>query len=789
MSRPGTRSASRTGPRSGVYRRVGGALGSIRDDGLWRRAVRAVRTREFGWAAIVTGAFWLVSAAVMIWARAEARPVPGRVAVESRLSRVPLTLPNDAATQAARAEARLRSPRVYVAEQATIDEIRTSLLNLPRTVGEASKVEDVDPAIAQQFSLTPAQLAALKEATFDGEPSQAWTNRVDALAEGLSRRPLLDDIAWQRLSQQGLGEIELRGRETRRVPASLAVNIAAAGDLTSAAESLVRAAGFRGEQAEVALARLIVKAKATFHFDEASTVALAAAAERAVAPLTTDLPKGYVIYTRGDVLATAQVDLDEAERRAFDQSAPLWRAWARSAAYAGGAGILAVALAGYVGTFVPRIRRSPARMLWLGVLVGGLCAVASVSCVLFPAVAPLAAPAPVLLAAIILVIAYDQRTALACGSIAGLLVCLTLDLSIARFMLMVGGVGLVVRSLPEIRDRGTLVRTGVVAGIGMALGTGVASLIEGPVTPALLRQAVFDSALGGGSGLIAAGLAMFLLPTIERVFDIATGMTLIELRDPKHPLLRELQQRAPGTYNHSLTVASIAEAAADAIGADSLLTYVGALYHDIGKMNKPEYFVENQGGGPNRHDKLSPAMSLLVIVGHVKDGAEMARESGLPKPLIHFIEAHHGTTLVEYFFRRARDQADAAQREGDDVEQPTESDFRYPGPKPQTREVAILMLADAVESATRTLSEPTPARIDNLVRTLANKRLLDEQFEACGLTFRELSQIVDSISKSVAAIYHGRIHYPTGEPRTAERTGAEPKTSARQRTDPETRSA
>lgn len=266
---------------------------------------------------------------------------------------------------------------------------------------------------------------------------------------------------------------------------------------------------------------------------------------------------------------------------------------------------------------------------------------------------------------------------------------------------------------------------------------------------------------------------MFLLPTIERVFDIATGMTLIELRDPKNALLRELQQRAPGTYNHSLTVAAIAEAAADAIGADSLLTYVGALYHDIGKMNKPEYFVENQGGGPNKHDKLSPAMSLLVIVGHVKDGAEMAREYGLPKPLIHFIEAHHGTTLVEYFYRRAKDQADAAQRDGDSAEQPTETDFRYPGPRPHTKEVAILMLADAVESATRTLSEPTPSRIDALVRSLANKRLLDEQFEECSLTFRELSQIVDSISKTVAAIYHGRISYPTGEPahrRTHRRT-------------------
>jgi putative nucleotidyltransferase with HDIG domain len=226
--------------------------------------------------------------------------------------------------------------------------------------------------------------------------------------------------------------------------------------------------------------------------------------------------------------------------------------------------------------------------------------------------------------------------------------------------------------------------------------------------------------------------------------------------------LRELQQRAPGTYNHSLNVASISEAAADAIGADPLLTYVGGLYHDIGKMNKPEYFVENQSGGPNKHDKLSPAMSLLVIVGHVKDGLELAREFDLPRPLHHFIEAHHGTTLVEYFFERAKRQVlDEVGENGEAAPEPDEIEYRYPGPRPRTKEVAILMLADAVESATRSMAEPTPSRIDALVRDLAAKRLLDGQFDDCDLSLKELRTVADSISKSVASIYHGRIAYPS----------------------------
>jgi putative nucleotidyltransferase with HDIG domain len=262
-------------------------------------------------------------------------------------------------------------------------------------------------------------------------------------------------------------------------------------------------------------------------------------------------------------------------------------------------------------------------------------------------------------------------------------------------------------------------------------------------------------------GLAIGVLTLALLPAIERSFEVTTGMTLIELRDPKQPLLRQLQQRAPGTYNHSLNVASIAEAAADAIKADPLLTYVGALYHDIGKMNKPEYFVENQAGGPNKHDKLSPAMSLLVIVGHVKDGMALAEEHHLPQSLRHFIEAHHGATLVEYFYNRARQQAE---RKGEADEPPEEIEYRYPGPKPRTKEVAILMLADAVESATRSMAEPTPSRIDALVRALANKRLMDGQFDECELTLRELQTIVESISKTVASIYHGRVLYPTQAP-------------------------
>ena len=215
---------------------------------------------------------------------------------------------------------------------------------------------------------------------------------------------------------------------------------------------------------------------------------------------------------------------------------------------------------------------------------------------------------------------------------------------------------------------------------------------------------------------------------------------------------------APGTFSHSLLIGSIAEAAAEAIGRNGLLCRVGAYYHDIGKVNKPGYFVENEMGSMSRHKELSPAMSQLIIVSHVKDGIEMAKEYGLPTVLRQFIETHHGTTLVEYFYNEAKKKHDEEQSSASPP--PSESEFRYPGPKPRTKEAAIVMLTDAVESAVRSLAEVTPTRIEAVVHNMAMKRLQDGQFDKCDLSLRELSQIEASISKTLAAHYHGRIAYP-----------------------------
>jgi len=366
---------------------------------------------------------------------------------------------------------------------------------------------------------------------------------------------------------------------------------------------------------------------------------------------------------------------------------------------------------------------------------------------------------PLLLFTMTVALAYDEDLALLLAAQVALLVVVGLGRGLTDYVTLAAAAAAMVFWMGRIRSRSKLIYVGLWAGAVAActcLGDG---LLEGRslIRPdgALDRQLFADAGRVGGWTLLAGFLMTGLLPFIERWFGVLTDLSLLEIGDVAHPLLQELVRRAPGTYNHSINVASLGEAAAEAIGARGLLVRVGAYFHDVGKMLKPDYFVENQGQ-ENRHESLVPAMSTLIIVAHVKEGVELARQYNLPQPIIDLVAEHHGTTLVEYFYRRAteRSQTDPHAPEVD------EHTYRYPGPRPSTRESAVLMLSDAVESASRTLTEPTPARIAGLVHDLAMKRLLDGQFDDCGLTLEELAAVEQSLVKSLTAVYHGRVKYP-----------------------------
>ena len=267
------------------------------------------------------------------------------------------------------------------------------------------------------------------------------------------------------------------------------------------------------------------------------------------------------------------------------------------------------------------------------------------------------------------------------------------------------------------------------------------------------EQIYQDILPGLAIGVIAPILTMGLLPVFETLFRITTDITLLELSDLNRPLLRDLAIRAPGTYTHSLIMANLSESAAEAINANALLARVGCYYHDIGKMGKAEYFAENQGlqSGRNAHDHLTPTMSVLVITSHVKDGLALAEHYGLPKAISDLIPQHHGTTVVEYFYNRAIEMGDESVRE---------NDFRYDGPKPQTKEGGILMLADSVESATRTLGERTPNRVRQLVRNITQQKFSAGELDECDLTLQDLHKIEESFIPVLMGTLHDRVEYP-----------------------------
>jgi len=361
-------------------------------------------------------------------------------------------------------------------------------------------------------------------------------------------------------------------------------------------------------------------------------------------------------------------------------------------------------------------------------------------------------------AAIILAIAYDQRFAIGMSIFYCIFACFAAGTlaNISLFLTMASGVFACCFSLREIRTRMKLLEVSAIA----AAVVFATALTLGFLAQNYQTARVFSNAgLHAVAAFLAGLLIQSLLPLIEKIFRIATSMTLLGYSDANQPLLKKLAMEAPGTLSHSLLLGSIAEAAAEAISRNGLLCRVGAYYHDIGKVNKPAYFIENEVGSMSRHKELSPAMSQLIIVGHVKDGIEMAREYGLPTVLRQFIETHHGTTLVEYFYSEAK-KLKAKNSKLKDVAAPSESEFRYAGPKPRTKEAAIVMLADTVEGAVRSITEITPTKIEAVVHNMAMKRLQDGQFDECDLSLRELSQIETSMTKTLAAHYHGRIAYP-----------------------------
>ena len=288
----------------------------------------------------------------------------------------------------------------------------------------------------------------------------------------------------------------------------------------------------------------------------------------------------------------------------------------------------------------------------------------------------------------------------------------------------------------------------------LAVSSAIIVLSSGILLSNNIKRILIDVALATGGAFISGILAMGLLPFLESSFNLVTNMKLLELSNPNNLLLKRLLMEAPGTYHHSIMVANLAEVAAEEVGANPMLVRVGAYYHDIGKIKRPFFFGENQLGGVNPHDKISPALSTTIIISHVKDGLELAKEYDVPTIVTDMIAQHHGTTLVKYFYYTLKNNS-----ENPDLIK--EDDFRYPGPKPQTKEAAIIMMADSVEAAVRSIQEPTLDKIEAMVNNIIKDKLNSNQLNECDFTFKDLEVIKACFLKVLKGIYHHRIEYPT----------------------------
>jgi putative nucleotidyltransferase with HDIG domain len=361
---------------------------------------------------------------------------------------------------------------------------------------------------------------------------------------------------------------------------------------------------------------------------------------------------------------------------------------------------------------------------------------------------------PVAMGVILITVMFGYRLAVLMNLIFALLVAFITGGEFAYLLVALTGGLVAIYAVSRVSQRSDLAKAGLYVAatntaviIAYFLFMGNLSLEYG-----FLKDLSYALVAGITNGLLSSIIAIGMLPYLESGFGVTTAITLLELSNPNHPLLRQLLTKAPGTYYHSMMVCNLAEAAAEAVNADALLTRVGAYYHDIGKLKRPYFFTENQLSGRNPHHKISPNLSALIIGAHVKDGAELGRKHRLPSVITEIIRQHHGTSLISFFYQQA-----VQNKNQENI--PMEK-FRYEGPLPQTKEAAIIMLADAVEAGVRSLAKPAGSRVETLIRRIIKEKLNDGQMDECNLTLKELDQIGDAFVKIMAGIYHSRIEYP-----------------------------
>jgi len=740
---------------------------------LWQKVSRRVNPRVL----LIWVGFYVAAIAILLAGR-ESMPYRLMQKVDRDiLARVDFQFTDQLETGDLRKKARAAVPFVYVINEAPLNAIQsrlTELLDLARSAGNDAE-KFVSESSKRRWTISKEALAELRRYAEDEKGPTIWDEFVQRLVKRLGDEPIVDQLGEAGLRQTGhRSQLRRSGQTVVEVPTGT-LQVVSRDSIDKAAQQSAGAVfpeGLRPVVADTIVRSLAVSGDGQkpawmplWRYDAAATAESHRVAEQNVRPVTRRFKAGETL-----IAASARKSLSSPELELLKEEHAAYRTAQRTnwdlrqkhlrfqAGLAGIVLVITLGLGSYSALYEARVFQAPGRALGLVAL---LTFVLGVTRLIELAEWPYDLPVEfsvglVTIAAALMTIAFSQRFAF--GGLAALCILATLasrgELGLFLTLLAAGGISIFM--LKEVRTRSKIVLAGTLAGLGAMLTSTSAGFVVGED----VRYVLIHAACAGVGALGAGFVVQGILPQFERIFGIATSMTLLEWCDASRPLLRLLAQNAPGTYSHSLMISQMAEEAAEAINARGLLARVGALYHDRGKASKPDYFVENQEARINRHDKLSPTMSMLIILGHVKDGIETARAYGLPRILHQFIAEHHGTTVVRYFHRAACEaEASARTKRFCDRDVP-ESEFRYPGPKPASKETAILMLCDGCEGAVRALAEPTPGRIETVVHQVIMDRLNDGQFDNCDITLRELKVVERSLVKSLAGIHHGRIKYP-----------------------------
>jgi cyclic-di-AMP phosphodiesterase PgpH len=688
----------------------------------------------------------------------DAPAAAGMIAPRDVVAPRDLIVPDSEATARRRAEAAAEVLPVYELDaQAPArfeQQLRESFDRARPILARQRPRGEMTPELQEAFSLPIGDeaLAGLARQGF----SKELEDRLVAIGLDLYRTGVVDHrgLAPEARSRGLLVRDQSTGRETTRRESGA---IEYGSETRSAVAARLAESGFSQRERPEVSAFLASNLRPNLTYDAAATAARRDASAQSVESIFTRLPRGKVIVRRGDEITPRTAQWIAAVRAsASDPSS-----WVKVT------GVLILQVLAAAAYFLDarrqrrRKRERSSNVVFGSVLATGIlfALVTRAGFALAQALSPSLEGAsgavnyaiPFAAGPIVVSLVAGMGPALLVALVHAVGVGVLMGLSFPFALFAVVGSLAGIYGLGKLRARGVLLIMGAIVAAGNLVAIlAIHFLGAGPWG----WEFLWDALAGIAGGLTVAMVVGLFLPIFEHLFSVVTDIRLLELSNQNLPLLRTLALEAPGTYQHSLMLGHLAEAAAEAIGADALLARVSGYYHDIGKTKMPDYFIENQPKGYNRHDRLEPSMSALIIAAHVKEGVEMAKKARLPEPIVTAIREHHGTKLIRYFYQKALTRSDPAQGPV------RETEYRYPGPKPSTRILGILMIADAVEAASRTLIEPTPAKIRAMIQTIVDDCLRDGQFDDCDLTMRDLAIIVDALEHSVTTVFHHRIDYP-----------------------------